>query len=938
MRFTNFLERAEKIHRLPLASPVSSFGGYGPGGEVIYTRALQGCPGVFVAQAGHAIVTVQTNGSTHFRTLLEQKEIHVLKGSFDPVVKRETGLPSHNVWLRLEDGGFYSLINPVWKKRDTHRVIKTGGADRAIWFAGASDAIATAVEIALTMTSHGPALVRRTRLKNTGAAVRRGQLWSSFHIHGTQFFSYNKDNWYDAGLPVNDAEIVAACPVPFTEIHQIKRLSQKRHHLRWLGATCDYQSFVGSSSSSALWPEAVARGGFLPEGAGERLNRFSTPTLAASAQAWELLPGESAALEEHLLFVENPEVIAAFRQHLATEEPGYAAAQERFRAAAARLVESTGEMSARSEAPKEKDHTGFFFNWAAQPAVSRYANSLWATVDELYENCRAHGSPLADGIEVGSRDRAQDMWVKMRNDPARVRADLVHAFGLMVRTAGRRPIRREGVPLTIVEKLHGTFPRQYPSRWLDRTKAVQNDNRPYADSSLWLLNALSRYIRQTGDLSILDENVPSVRLLSPEDPVRSAMIGDDTETPIAGVVAEIFENIRRSAEDSPYGMVQILYGDWCDPIDMFGTSTVGAPETRGRGRGVNTRLTAHAVEAFVEILDILALPALREQAWYLSIHEEILRARETADQLRLNAMRRAWEGDNFIDSIHELRADGTPPDYRAGESGYTLGSARGRDFDGRPRRVVTANAYGVKMLTLERDYLTPIPEAGAMIRAVLAAFDRLWDSQLGLPLIAPPVANNAAALRLAGRMGMLPPGTAENGEYHHGQIFMHSFRRSLPGEAMPSFHSLGPVLSVLRKDEALGGPFDSPANSYASDKDDPHYGNGMNFGLSGSTAWLVEYFEGLAGVTLDLSDPDDPWLLIAPAPLQDAGDAIEYIRLIHRKQPDGSHTVRQLHLIHKHEATTLNGRAIPVPHRVSLKTWEDFPTGTADQTRDRSQP
>ncbi len=931
MRFTTFLERAEKIHRLPLASPVSSFGGYGPDGEIIYTRALQGCPGVFVAQAGHAIVTVQTNGSTHFRTLLEQKEIHVLRGSFDPVVKRETGLPSHNIWLRLEGGEFYSLINPLWKKRDTHRVIKTSGAEKAIWFAGASDGIATAVEIALSMTSHGPALVRRTHLKNTEAAVQRGQLWSSFHVHGTQFFSYNKDNWYDAGLPVGDADIVVACPVPFTEIHQIKRLSQKRHHLPWLGATCDYQSFVGSSSASALWPEAVARGGFLPAGAGEKLNRFSTPTLAASAHEWELAPGESASLEEQLLFVENPEAIAAFRQLLATDEPGYAAAQERFRAAAIGLVEATAESPDPATAPEVEDRTGFFFEWAAQPAVSRYANSLWATVDELYENCRAHGAPLADGIEVGSRDRAQDMWVKMRNDPARVRADLVHAFSLMIRTSAPRPVPQPGVPLTIVEKLHGTFPRQYPSRWLNRTKAVHNDNRPYADSSLWLLNALSRYIRQTGDLSILDVVVPSVRLLSPEDPVSSAMVGHETETPIAGVVAEIFENIRRSAEDSPYGMVQILYGDWCDPVDMFGTSAIGAPESRGRGRGVNTRLTAHAVEAFVETLDILTLPILRDRAWHTSIQMELQTARETANQLRRNAIRWAWEDGNFIDSIHELRADGIPPDYDSGESGYTLGSIKGRDFDGLPRRVVTANAYGLKMLTLERDYLDAIPEADAMIEAILTAFDDLWDSQLGLPLIAPPVANNPKALRLVGRMGMLPPGTAENGEYHHGQIFMHSFRRSLPGQTMASFQGIGPVLSVLRNDDALGGPFDSPANSYASDKDDPHYGNGMNFGLSGSTAWLIEYFEGLAGVTLDLSDPDTPHLHIAPAPLRDDQDAIEYKRIIHRIHPDGGRSQHPLHLIQRRNSATLNGQKIPVPSRISLKAPETSGRETQNQ-------
>ena len=34
----------------------------------------------------------------------------------------------------------------------------------------------------------------------------------------------------------------------------------------------------------------------------------------------------------------------------------------------------------------------------AQPAASDYANSVWTGVKDLYENCRAHGAKLAQGI------------------------------------------------------------------------------------------------------------------------------------------------------------------------------------------------------------------------------------------------------------------------------------------------------------------------------------------------------------------------------------------------------------------------------------------------------------------------------------------------------------------------------------------------------------
>ena len=81
-------------------------------------------------------------------------------------------------------------------------------------------------------------------------------------------------------------------------------------------------------------------------------------------------------------------------------------------------------------------------------------------------------------------------------------------------------------------------------------------------------------------------------LTSRRTPETSAIIGHEQTFRVIEVVAEIFACFERHASDSPYGMAQILYGDWCDPIDMFGTSIVGDARTRGCGRGVQSPCAA----------------------------------------------------------------------------------------------------------------------------------------------------------------------------------------------------------------------------------------------------------------------------------------------------------------------------------------------------------
>jgi len=906
----SFRDQAIELRRLTIAHPAASGqGGYGPHGEVIYTKHPTGCPSVLVDSQGSAKATFMSNGSVEFRVRSDDGlEVEVLRGHFDPVEKREIGMPSQDLWLRLEgeagtQPSIASLINPQRNfnlEPAAIKLVKLNKPSPAFWFTAefastSAIRLETAVAFSLVLTDSGPALLRRSLVRNAGKQNVAGQLWSFFNLMGTQRFVYNKSAWYDRGLPLNPDELVVAATVPFSNSPQVKRLSTRASaNLKAGEATCDAFRFVGDCAATSLLPAAVRQGKLLPlPGDPAAFNRFSSPTITAVRRNFRLAPGEDVVLEEALLYVTAPETLGLFRNEMRSDGTSYHAVSNAFKTAARNLLSRSADVAAcvsRISSPTEivsESSPEFQIAIPAEPAAACYLNSVWAGVSELYENCRAHGARLADGIELGTRDRAQDMWPMLKADPGRVRADLLHALSFLYRTVNE-PIPVAVRPLTRREKLHGMFPRQYPERWLDRTAPVRNDNRPYNDSAIWTVDALLRYLRETGDTSILNETVPTVRLTAPDTPETSALVGHDEKLPVWKVLFEIFDCYRRQATDNPYGMIQAMFGDWADPVDMFGTRHLGDNTTRGDGRGVLVRLSCHVFCTLTETIEVFralienssARSSRREESHsqksaighrpsaidVARFEPELPALQKFAIDLRDAILRFAWESDGqFVDAIHELKADGTVPAYARGETGYTLGSRRAeREFDGTPRTVLTPCAWGLALLQTTASWLLPLRERDAMIRALLANVDRHCFSKTnGLNLYAPPIANTDRACRLVGRLGMLPPGCAENGEYHHAQVMMHFFRFGVPGQADTAWAQFKPVLSSARGPE-LCGPFDQTSNSYACDPDDPHCGAGMNFGLSGSMDWMFELLESVAGLKLALQDPMRPDLRIEP--------------------------------------------------------------------------
>jgi hypothetical protein len=297
----------------------------------------------------------------------------------------------------------------------------------------------------------------------------------------------------------------------------------------------------------------------------------------------------------------------------------------------------------------------------------------------------------------------------------------------------------------------------------------------------------------------------------------------------------------------------------------------------------------------VETIDTLQSTGVKAALSHLDVGPRVEELKQFAGRLRHSIVRVGWEDGSegfmagFVDCVHELKQDGSRPDYGAGEVGYTLGSMRGTDFDGVNRRVLATQAYGLEMLRTRRDYLAEIEGTEEKMEQLLNTVDNLFfDPQVGLVLYTTPIANDRRAVAYVGRMGVLPCGCAENGEYHHGQVFMHRFRLNIPGQADQVWEQLKPILSATR-DDSIAGPFDMPSNSYVADPADPHFGKGMYFGLSGSVDWIVEVFQRIVGLELALHDEGRPDVRIRPNLPRGIGTTLTFKRVIHAAQPGGGY-------------------------------------------------
>jgi cellobiose phosphorylase len=206
-------------------------------------------------------------------------------------------------------------------------------------------------------------------------------------------------------------------------------------------------------------------------------------------------------------------------------------------------------------------------------------------------------------IGRGFRDILQDSFGHRLTDPAKARACILE-----------------------------TFSKQYPSGKCIRAWRLPHgifDIQDYADSPSWMIMALSMYLAETADYSILEEQVT---FLDPQNPAG----------PPAGS-ATAWEHVvlaqRHLLGDlGAHGLSKIHYGDWCDTMNGVGA--------KGRGESV---MLSMQVKWGCDLLSSLAA-RLGDQALADEMATEAIKLNNAIES-------QAWDGNWYLRAFDD---DGIP--------------------------------------------------------------------------------------------------------------------------------------------------------------------------------------------------------------------------------------------------------------------------------------
>ena len=445
----------------------------------------------------------------------------------------------------------------------------------------------------------------------------------------------------------------------------------------------------------------------------------------------------------------------------------------------------------------------------ARTLIARYRN---ANLDDVQADVAAHWKRLLGSVQVRTPDRAMDImlngWLMYQTIACRLwaRSGFYQSSGAY----GFRDQLQDGMALASVQPdttrahLLRAAARQFPEGdvqhwWLPHSG--QGVRTRISDDCAWLACTVAQYIDASGDLTVLDEQVPFVegQQLEPHAHDNFFLPGISDET------ATLYEHCARaldhSLETGRHGLPLIGTGDWNDGMNRVGE--------KGEGESVWLGWFIHA-----------ALTAFAPLAEVRGEKEHAARWRAHAARLEDALASAAWDGAWYLRGFYD---DGT-----------ALGSSSSDECR------IDSIAQSWAVLSGASDSIRSRTAMEALERTLIKP-----DQGLAL-LFAPPFDKTEQD---PGYIKGYPPGIRENGgQYTHAAAWtvMAMARMGDGNKAFDLFSMLNPINHARSRSEVLRykvEPYVVAADIYAKT---PHVGRGGWTWYTGSAGWL-QRAGGLSG-------------------------------------------------------------------------------------------
>ncbi len=603
-------------------------------------------------------------------------------------------VPSEALYLRDEATAAVWSPTPLPAGKDADTLVRHGAG----YTTYTRESHGLVQELLVFVPRDAPIKIARLTLKNTRPMHRR--------ITATYYAEWVLGSMREDQAPhiVPELEREAACLLASTSWNEelSGRVAFLAAERAVHGVTTDRSEFVGRSGNYEK-PQALERWGL-----SGRVEAGADPCAALQVHL-ELAPGEE--IVTHFTLGQERDRESALR--VAARFRDGASVTEAFRALCTYWDNLLGTVRVKTP----------------EPAMDVLLNR-WLLYQTLSGRILGRTGFYQSSGAFGYRDQLQDVLALLHAAPDHTRAHILEAA---------RHQFEEG------DALHWWHP---PAGRGVRTHC--------SDDFLWLPYVTEEYVRRTGDVSILKEELPFLtgKPLGHDEQDRYAQF------PASAKSASLLEHCRRAVlrglTEGAHGLPLMGDGDWND-----GMSKVGA---EGRGESVWLGWFLHAtIERFASLCDLVG-----EQA-------EAGTWRERAAVRRTKIEACAWDGDWYLRAFHD--------------DGSKLGSAS--DLECRIDTI--AQSWAV---------LSGAGEPERARRAVASADRELVREKDGLVLLLTPPFDRTP--HDPGYIRAYPPGVRENGgQYTHAATWLGWAWAALgDGErATRIFRLLNPILKMAKAED-----------------------------------------------------------------------------------------------------------------------------------------